>query len=84
MTWPFATTLWEYISRAMPRGREGSLQPDEVYSLTAFLLHANGVTGESDVMDLQSLPKVEMPNRTRFVAPKPGWQAREKRPFGMY
>ena len=82
--WPFATTLWDYINRAMPRTEEGSLQPGEVYALTAFLLFQNGIIQESDVMDAQSLPKVPMPNRSGFVPPEPGWKPREKRPFGFY
>src|SRR5882672_4115880 len=60
---PFATTMWDYINRGMPLGREGSLTHDEVYSLTAFLLYRNGVVkSEDDVIDAQSLPKVPMPN----------------------
>ena len=56
----------------MARGKEGSLQPDEVYSLTAFLLYRNGIIKETEVMDAKSLPKVKMPNRNGFVAdPRP-------------
>lgn len=65
--WPFATTIWDYINRAMPRGQGGSLSPDEVYSLTAFLLYRNGVVKEDDLIDAKSLPKIEMPNRKNFV-----------------
>jgi hypothetical protein len=65
--WPFATTVWDYINRAMPRNQEGSLRPDEVYSLTAFILYRNGIIQESDVMDAKTLPKVQMPNRNGFV-----------------
>lgn len=65
--WPFATTIWDYINRAMPHGRGGSLSPDEVYALTAFLLFRNGIISENDVMDAKSLPKVQMPNRNGFV-----------------
>ena len=60
---PYATTIWDYINRAMPLYQEGSLKPDEVYALTAFLLFKNGVIQESDVMDQQTLPQVKMPNR---------------------
>jgi cytochrome c len=66
---PFATTIWDYIHRGMPLGNEGSLKPDEVYAITAFLLYKNGVIGEDDVMDQQSLPKVKMPNRDGFALP---------------
>jgi mono/diheme cytochrome c family protein len=65
--WPFPTTLWDYINRAMPRGQGGSLTPDEVYSLSAFLLFRNGIVKEDDVLDAKSLPKIQMPNRNNFV-----------------
>jgi mono/diheme cytochrome c family protein len=66
---PFATTIWDYIHRGMPLGKEGSLSPDEVYSITAFLLFKNGVIQEEEVMDQQSLPKVKMPNHDGFALP---------------
>jgi mono/diheme cytochrome c family protein len=56
--WPFATSVWDYINRAMPRNQERSLSADEVYALTAFLLFRNGIISESAVMDAKSLPKV--------------------------
>jgi mono/diheme cytochrome c family protein len=65
--WPFATTIWDYINRAMPRNQEGSLSADEVYALTAFLLYRNDIIRDSDVIDANSLPKVQMPNRNGFV-----------------
>jgi cytochrome c len=58
---PFATTVWDFIHRGMPLGSEGSLTPDEVYSLTAYLLFLNKVIPEDQVLDKQSLPKVKMP-----------------------
>ena len=61
--WQFATAIWDIINRSMPLRQWGSLSADEVYALTAFLLHRNGIIQESDVMDAQSLPKVRMPNR---------------------
>ena len=64
--WPFATTIFDYIRRAMPLGQGGSLQPDEIYAVTALLLYRNHIIGENDVMDLSSLPKVKMPNRDGF------------------
>jgi cytochrome c len=70
---PFATTIWDYIHRGMPLGKEGSLSPDEVYSITAFLLFKNGVIQEEEVMDQQSLPKVKMPNHDGFALP-PEWK----------
>ena len=79
--YPYATIAWDYINRAMPVPNPGSLSPDQVYALTAFLLYRNGIIGETDVMDEKSLPKVEMPNRSGFVPaapayppePKPSW-----------
>ena len=70
---PFATTIWDYINRGMPLGKEGSLSPNEVYALTAFLLYKNDVIKEDEVMDAQSLPKVKMPNRDGFALP-PEWK----------
>jgi len=58
---PFATTVWDFINRGMPTGLEGTLTPDEVYSLTAYLLFINKVIPEDQVLDKQSLPKVKMP-----------------------
>jgi mono/diheme cytochrome c family protein len=70
---PYAVTIWDYISRGMPLNREGTLKPDEVYSLTAFLLFKNDVIKEDEVLDAQSLPKVNMPNRKGF-ADLPEWK----------
>jgi S-disulfanyl-L-cysteine oxidoreductase SoxD len=58
--YPYATIVWDYINRAMPVPKPGSLTHDEVYSLAAFLLYRNGIIQETDVMDAKSLPKVEM------------------------
>ncbi len=69
----YATTMWDYINRAMPLNQQGTLKPDEVYSLVAFLLFKNGVIPETQVMDPQTLPKVNMPNRDH-VAPTPAWK----------
>ena len=70
---PYATTVWDYINRAMPLNAEGTLTADEVYALTAFLLYKNDVIPEDEVLDAQSLPKVKMPNREGF-APLPEWK----------
>ena len=75
---PYATTIWDYINRGMPLGREGSLTPNEVYSLTAYLLYKNDVIKEDEVMDKQSLPKVKMPNRDGYALPQP-WKHGEPR-----
>ena len=69
--WPFATTLWDYIHRAMPANAPQSLTPDEVYAICAFLLNANGIIPEDAVMDQDSLPLVIMPNREGFTSPDP-------------
>src|SRR6266851_7739713 len=58
---PHATIVWDFINRGMPLGLEGTLTPDEVYSLTAYLLFLNKVIPEDQVLDKQSLPKVRMP-----------------------
>lgn len=64
--WPYATTLFDYIHRAMPFDAPQSLSVDEVYGLTAYVLSLNGIVGADAVLDAQSLPKVEMPNRGGF------------------
>jgi mono/diheme cytochrome c family protein len=64
--WPYATTLYDYIHRAMPFTSPDSLKPDEVYALVAYILGEANIIDKSAVMDAQSLPKVEMPNRDGF------------------
>ena len=68
---PFATISWDHINRAMPRYEEGSLSADEVYAVTALLLYWNGVIQRDDVMNAETLPKVQMPNRDRFIPAPP-------------
>lgn len=65
--WPYATTLFDYTSRAMPFQRPGTLLPAETYGLVAYLLHLNGIVPETAVMDRHTLPKVVMPAREKFV-----------------
>ena len=65
--WRYATTLYDYINRAMPLNAPGSLEPDEVYALTAHLLYLNELIPRDAVMDAASLPAVVMPARDRFV-----------------
>ena len=65
--WPFATTVWDYINRAMPPKQEGSLSAADVYALTAFILYRNEIIPEGLVLDAKSLPAVKMPNRDGFV-----------------
>ena len=75
---PFATTVWDYINRAMPLNREGTLTADEVYALTAFLLYINDVVPEEVVLDAQSLPKVKMPIGDKYAS-LPEWKPRTRR-----
>lgn len=65
--WPYATTIFDYVRRAMPLNESKSLTNDEVYAVVAYLLLQNRIIGEGDVMDAQSLPKVPMPNRGGFA-----------------
>jgi S-disulfanyl-L-cysteine oxidoreductase SoxD len=66
--WPYATTLFDYIRRAMPVVAPQSLTDNQVYALTAYLLNENGVIPEDAVIDATTLPKVVMPNRANFVS----------------
>jgi cytochrome c len=75
---PFATEVWDYINRAMPLNREGTLTADEVYALTAFLLFINDLIPEDQILDAQSLPKVKMPIGDAY-APLPDWKPRTAR-----
>ena len=65
--WPFATTVFDYIRRAMPWRQPRSLTNDEVYALTAYIFSLNKIIGENDAMNAQTLPKVQMPNRGGFI-----------------
>jgi cytochrome c len=65
--WPYATTLFDYTRRSMPLNRPLSLTDDEVYAVTAYVLHLNGIVGDDAVLDARSLAAVRMPNRDGFV-----------------
>lgn len=65
--WPYSTTVFDFIRRAMPAQMPHSLTDDEVYALTAYILAGNKLIGANDAMDAQSLPKVKMPNRDNFI-----------------
>ena len=70
--WPAATTLWDYVNRAMPFNRPGSLAVDDVYAVVAYVLYLNGLVGENQLIDGDTLPQIEMPNRDGFVPdPRP-------------
>ncbi|RYF05564.1 MAG: cytochrome c [Oxalobacteraceae bacterium] len=64
--WPYATTLYDYIQRAMPLDSPQSLTPDEVYAVTAYTLHLNGILQADAVLDAASLAAIRMPNRDGF------------------
>jgi cytochrome c len=65
--WPYATTVFDYVRRAMPASAPGSLTADETYALTAWLLARNGIIADAEVMNAGTLPRVRMPARARFV-----------------
>jgi mono/diheme cytochrome c family protein len=65
--WPYSTTLYDFIRRAMPWQQPRSLSDDEVYALTAYILALNKLIGENDTMNAETLPKVRMPNRDGFI-----------------
>ena len=77
--WPFATTLFDYINRAMPFPSPHALPTDDVYAITAYVLNINNIVGNDFVADLNSLPKVKMPNRDSFIwkDPRPDTSAKE-------
>ena len=75
---PHATTVWDYINRAMPLNREGTLTADEVYSLTAYLLFINEVITEDEVLDAKTLPQVKMPIGSDYAS-LPDWKPRTPR-----
>lgn len=78
---PYATVIWDYINRGMPFGKEGSLKPDEVYALTAFLLYKNDVIPEDQVVDAKNLPQIKMPNQKGYVLPE--WKHAMPRLFAI-
>lgn len=65
--WPYATTLYDYIRRAMPQLTPGILTAEQTYAVIAYILHLNGVVSADAVMDAETLPAVRMPARDRFV-----------------
>ena len=69
--WPYATTVFDYVKRAMPFNAPGSLTNDEAYAVVAYILADANIVAKNDVIDASSLPKVQMPNRNGFVSPDP-------------
>ncbi len=72
--WPYATTLFDYIRRAMPYPAPHSLTDDEAYALTAYLLRLNGIIGDDATIDAATLPKIKMPNAGNFESAWPNWR----------
>jgi cytochrome c len=70
--WPYATSVWNYINRAMPFNEPGTLTRSQVYAALAYILYLNDIVGENEVLNAKTLPKVRMPNRDGFVSdPRP-------------
>ncbi len=65
--WPYSTTIFDFVRRAMPFQTPRSLTDDEVYALTAYILAENKLIGANEMMNAQTLPKVKMPNRENFI-----------------
>jgi mono/diheme cytochrome c family protein len=65
--WPYATTIYDYLRRAMPQDKPGSLTPNELYALTAWILAENGIIAKDMILDSVALPGIKMPARDRFV-----------------
>lgn len=70
--WPYATSVFAYTRRSMPFYNSKSLSNDELYAVTAYILYLNGIIGEDETMNAETLPKVRMPNRAGFFPFKPG------------
>src|SRR6476469_4744392 len=66
--WPYATTLFDYIKRAMPFSAPGSLKDDEVYALVAYILSEAKIIEPTETIDAKTLPRVVMPNRDGFIS----------------
>ena len=69
--WPYATTLFDFVRRAMPFDAPESLTADQVYAVSAYILYLNDIVPQDAVLDASSLPKVAMPNRNGFTSPDP-------------
>lgn len=69
--WPYATTFFDYVKRAMPFTAPGSLSDDQVYAVTAYVLAEAGIVGKDATMNAQTLPQVKMPNRDSFITKDP-------------
>jgi cytochrome c len=65
--WPYATTIWDYVNRAMPFDTPGVLTNDQVYAVVAYVLFLDGIVEENQELNRETLPKIQMPNRDGFV-----------------
>src|SRR6201989_133659 len=65
--WPYATTLFDYIRRAMPQNAPQSLSNDDVYAVSAYILNLNGLLPADATLDARTLSAIKMPNRSMFV-----------------
>jgi cytochrome c len=81
---PYATTVFDFIYRAMPWFQPGTMPPDEAYAVTAYVLFLNGVIKETDILDQASLPAIKMPNADKFVGIELDWKPGQPRPLGYY
>jgi len=81
---PYATTVWDFINRAMPSTKPGSLTPNEVYAATAYVLFLNDIINENDLVNATTLPTIKMPNRDNFIAVELDWKPGQRRPLGNY
>ena len=73
--WPYATTLFDYVKRAMPFNAPGSLSDDDVYAVVAYILSEAKIIKPTETMNAMTLPKVTMPNRDGFIPDfaRPSW-----------
>jgi cytochrome c len=69
--WPYATTIFDYVKRAMPFNAPGSLSDDETYAVVAYILGEANIIGKNEIINASTLPQVQMPNRNGFVSPDP-------------
>ena len=76
--WPYATTLFDYVRRAMPLNAPQSLTPDQVYAVSAYVLFLNGIVAQDTMLDQDNLAKISMPNRKGFVSAYPALEAGTK------
>jgi cytochrome c len=76
--WPYATTLFDYVRRAMPLNAPQSLTPDQVYAVSVYVLFLNGIVPQDTTLDADNLAQINMPNRNGFVGAYPAAGAATK------